>query len=194
MAGSQKWSVESKEFKLLIKEGITGAKIFERNKRNQRSILLLKEELAWLACIGEKLAAVESSEVFWDQSRAGYPRKIAQKCSNQHGCFLTIEKFDGRRRSGSIMVPDGQYGQGWSRFISEVRWANSSISGKKGVSECKKVLSRLVGEAMRRWRVWRVQKCVKSFPEPIVRILKWSKWLKEASTELDLQNCVWFAI
>ena len=33
MAGSRKWSVESKEFELLIKEGITGARIFERNKR-----------------------------------------------------------------------------------------------------------------------------------------------------------------
>jgi hypothetical protein len=132
MAGSRKWSVESKEFELLIKEGITGVRIFERNKRIQRSILLLKEELAWLARIGEELAAVESSEVFWDQSRAGYPRIIAQKCSNRHGCFLTIEEFDGRRRCGSIIVPEGRFGQGWSHFISEVRRANSSISGKKG--------------------------------------------------------------
>ena len=31
MAGSRKWTVESKEFELLIKEGASGARFFERN-------------------------------------------------------------------------------------------------------------------------------------------------------------------
>jgi hypothetical protein len=57
--------------------------------------------------------AVESSEVFWDQSRAGYPRIIAQRRSNRHGCFLIVEEFDGRRRCGNIVIPEGRYGQGW---------------------------------------------------------------------------------
>jgi hypothetical protein len=49
--------------------------------------------------------AVESSEVFWDQSRAGYPRIIAQRRSNRHGCFLIVEEFDGRR-CGNILIPE----------------------------------------------------------------------------------------
>jgi hypothetical protein len=98
MAGSGKWSVESKEFEWLIRGGATGVRIFERNKRFQRSIFLMKEEVAWMARIVEELVAEESSEVFWDQSRAGYPRIMAQKRSNRHGYFLLIEEFDGRRR------------------------------------------------------------------------------------------------
>jgi hypothetical protein len=39
----------------------------------------------------------ETSKVFWDQSRAGYPRFISQKCSNRHGLFLTVEEFEGTR-------------------------------------------------------------------------------------------------
>lgn len=42
------------------------------------------------------LVAVEDSVVFRDQSRVGYPRIIAQCCSNRHGCFLTIKELDGR--------------------------------------------------------------------------------------------------
>ena len=50
---------------------------------------------------------VETFEVFWDQSRAGYPHLITQKCSNRHGRFLTIEEFDGSKRSSSILIPEG---------------------------------------------------------------------------------------
>jgi hypothetical protein len=95
--------------------------------RYKRSIFLLKVELAWLARIMEELVAVENFEVFWDQSRAGYPRIITQKCSNRHGSFLTIEEFDGRKKCGSIMVPEGRFGQRWDRFMVEVRRANSSL-------------------------------------------------------------------
>jgi hypothetical protein len=77
MAGSRKWSLESKDFEFLIKGGLLGVRIIKRSYKKQRSIFLQKEELAWLACIAEKLAAVQSSEVFWDHSRAGFPRIIA---------------------------------------------------------------------------------------------------------------------
>jgi hypothetical protein len=56
--------MESKEFELLIKGGASRARIFERNNRIQRSIFMLKEELAWLAHKVEELVAVENSEVF----------------------------------------------------------------------------------------------------------------------------------
>ena len=104
MAGSRKWMVESKEFELVIKGGNTGVRFFERNSRNNRSIFLQRAEVKWLDSVVETLLAVTTSEVFWDQSRAGYPRVIAQKCSNRHGKFLTIEEFDGRRRCGSVMI------------------------------------------------------------------------------------------
>ena len=90
MAGLRKWTVESKEFELSIKGGASGARIFERNGKRQRTIFLLTIELAWLARTLKELVKVENSEVFWDQSRAGYPIIIAQKYSNRNGNFLTI--------------------------------------------------------------------------------------------------------
>ena len=129
MALSWKWKVESKEFELVIKGGATGVRFFERNSKQQRSIFVMKVELDWLARIGEKLMAVRTSEVFWDQSRAGYPRIIAQKCVNRHGNFLTIVEFDGRRRCGSIRIPEGRSGEGWKHFMVELRRANLSLRG-----------------------------------------------------------------
>jgi hypothetical protein len=54
-----------------------GLRIFERSHGKQRSIFLKKDDLAWLGRIVEEMVAVESSEIFWDQSRAGYPRMMA---------------------------------------------------------------------------------------------------------------------
>jgi hypothetical protein len=68
VAGSWKWTMESKEFELLIRGEASRVRIFERNNKIQRSIFLLKVELAWLARIMEELVAVENFEVFWDQS------------------------------------------------------------------------------------------------------------------------------
>jgi hypothetical protein len=188
MAVSRRWSVESKDFELVIKGGASGARIFERSNRKQRFVFLQKEELAWLARTAEDLVAVKNSEVFWDHSRAGYPRIIAQKCSNRHGYFLTIEEFDGRRRCGSILVSEGRYGQGWKRFISEVRRANSSLRGIQEVRECKKdkeVTGRRSYAELLRRSLQPVEDCFNSFPEAIARI---PSWLEEASMERDIQD------
>jgi hypothetical protein len=77
MADSRRWTVESKEFELLIKGGALGVRIFERSKRKQRSIFLQRDELVWLVGTVKEVVVVETSEVFWNQSRAGYPRIIA---------------------------------------------------------------------------------------------------------------------
>jgi hypothetical protein len=77
MTGSRKWSVESKDFELLVKGGASGVRLFERSNGKQRSIFLKKDELVWLVRIVEEMVAVKSSEVFWDQSRVGYLRVIA---------------------------------------------------------------------------------------------------------------------
>jgi uncharacterized protein YfaT (DUF1175 family) len=82
MVGFGRWSVESKEFEMLVKGGATRVRIFERSKGKQRSIFLQRDELAWLVGIVQEVVKEEASKVFWDQTRAGYPRFIAQKCSN----------------------------------------------------------------------------------------------------------------
>ena len=71
-----------------------------------------RAKLAWLAGIVKEVLVVESLEVFWDQSRAGYPRIITKKCANKHGRCMTIEEFDGRRRCGAVLISEGQSGQG----------------------------------------------------------------------------------
>jgi hypothetical protein len=91
----------------------------------------------------KEVVAEETSVVFWDQSRAGYPRIIAQKCSNRHGHYLTLKEFDGRRRSGMILIPEGKYGQGWVQFVSKVYLANEAISEVGKIRGVKK------GEAVR---------------------------------------------
>jgi hypothetical protein len=77
MASSRRWYVESKKFKVLVKERAAWARFYERSNGKQRLIFLQKDELAWLVKIVEELVAVESFEVIWDQSRVRYPRIIA---------------------------------------------------------------------------------------------------------------------
>jgi hypothetical protein len=69
--------VESKDFEVLIKGSASGVRIFERSNKKQRSIFVQMDELAWLVGSMEEVVEVETFEVFWDQSRAGYPQIIA---------------------------------------------------------------------------------------------------------------------
>ena len=48
MEGSRRWSVESKEFEVLIKGGITKVRIVKRSNKKQRFIFVKGNELAWL--------------------------------------------------------------------------------------------------------------------------------------------------
>jgi hypothetical protein len=127
MGESRIWSVESKEFEMMIKGGNSGVRIVERSNKKQRSVFIQRDEVAWLVGSVEALMNVGTFEVFWDQSRAGYQRIIVQKCANRHGHFLTIEEFDGRRRCGNILIPEGRRGQGRERLISELKKASSSL-------------------------------------------------------------------
>jgi hypothetical protein len=186
MAKSRRWLVESKEFELLIKGGASRVRIFERSNRKQRSIFLNKDELAWLVGTVKEVVVVETSKVFWDQSRAGYPRIITQKCSNKHGRFLTVEEFDGRRRGGAILIPEGCYGQGWERFVSEVRLANLVLHEVREVRERKKeeVRGRRSYVEVLGLSSQPEVDCFNSYSEPIARV---PRWLKEASAEMDRQ-------
>jgi hypothetical protein len=117
------WSVESKEFALSVVGGATGIRICEKCKGLTRSILLDKDETAWLNKSFSELVSVQDSRVFWNQSVRGFPRILAQQCYNRHGYFLTVEEYEGRRRSGSILVPKGRFGEGWERFGLQLRLA-----------------------------------------------------------------------
>jgi hypothetical protein len=127
MAEVRSWFVESKEFDMLIKGGNLGLRIVERSKNKQGTIFIHREELAWLVGAVEEVIELDSSEVFWDQARAGYPRIFAQQRYNRHGRFITIEEYEGRNRRGSILIPEGRHGQGWSRLISELRTARMTL-------------------------------------------------------------------
>jgi hypothetical protein len=53
MSSRSWWSVESKEFELMIKGRASGVRIYERSKKKKSSIFIQRDELAWLVgCIG----------------------------------------------------------------------------------------------------------------------------------------------
>jgi len=115
---------------LSVVGGFTGIRIHERRKGVLRSILIDKDEAAWLIKSFHDLVTVLDSRVFWNQTVSGFPRILAQQCANRHGYFLTIEEYEGRRRKGSVLVPKGRFGEGWKRFGEELRLAlNSLLAG-----------------------------------------------------------------
>jgi hypothetical protein len=59
-----------------------------------------------------------------------------------------MEEFDGRRRCGNILIPEGRYGQGWEQLIVEVRMANFSLHE---ASKERKTRRGRVGGVMRRY-------------------------------------------
>jgi hypothetical protein len=73
--------------------GCTGIRIFEKRKGVSRSILLDKDEAAWLLIFFHDLVTVKDRRVFWNQSVSGFLRILAQQCSNRHGFFLIIEEY-----------------------------------------------------------------------------------------------------
>jgi hypothetical protein len=75
----------------------------------------------------EEVLDVDTTEVFWDPASAGLPRFLVQRRSNRHGGFIIMEEFEGSSRRGSILIPEGRYGQGWTRLLSELRIARRTI-------------------------------------------------------------------
>jgi hypothetical protein len=188
MAGSWKWRIESKDFELLVKDGANGARFFERNGKRQRSIFLLKDELAWLDRKSEELVKGDHAEVFWDQTRAGYPRIMALKRSNRNGNFLEIEEYDSRGRCGSIIIPEGRYGQGWERLKVHVSRAFASLRVPRITRESAMVTGRrsfaeVVGLSQNQ-----SEECFNAYSEPIARV---PLWLKETrSREAQVSACL----
>jgi hypothetical protein len=130
--------VEAKVFEVLIKGGNTGVRIYESSKKKKSSIFIRREELGWLVGALEEVAEADKSEIFWDQSRAGCPRILTKKRENRHGRFLSIEEFNGRSRSGLILIPEGRFGQGWARLMVELDGAKSLLWKGRDSKERKK--------------------------------------------------------
>jgi hypothetical protein len=56
---------------------------------------------------------------------------------------LTLEEYDGRRKCGTILIPEGRFGQGWKRFTGEIQWAYSSLGEVREIRRDKEVKGRL---------------------------------------------------
>jgi hypothetical protein len=74
MPFSRRWSVESKDFELLVVGGETTVRFCESCKGMLRSILMDRDETAWLVRIFEELAVGEETRVFWNQAQPGFPQ------------------------------------------------------------------------------------------------------------------------
>jgi hypothetical protein len=127
MEKARSWYVESKSFEMMIKGGNYGLRMVEKGKKKQGSIFIHRDEIDWLVGAVEVVLDVDTSEVFWDPSSAGFPQVLVQRRSNRHGSFIFIEEYEGRNRRGSALIPEGRYGQGWSRLISELRIARLAL-------------------------------------------------------------------
>jgi len=127
MSCSRRWSVESKDFELVVAGGETGVRFREKCKGRIRSIFLERDEIGWLVRIFEELVTVEDSRVFWNQASYGLPRVIAQRCFNRHGSFLLVEEYAGSRKSGVVLIPEGRGGEGWDLFGSALHCANEFL-------------------------------------------------------------------
>jgi hypothetical protein len=127
MEKARSWYVESKTFEMLIKGGNSGLRIVEKGKRKQGSIFLQRDEIAWLVGAVEGVLDADTLEVFWDPTSAGYPRVLVQRRSNRHGNYIFIEEFERSNRRGSILIPEGRYGQGWIRLVAELRSVRSNL-------------------------------------------------------------------
>ena len=144
MATDRSWFVESKVFEMLIKGGNTGLRIVERSNKKRGTIYIQRVEIAWLVGAAEEAMDVDTSEVYWDQSRAGVPRLLVQRRANRHGRFITIEEYEGKNHRGSVVIPEGRHGQGWTRLTSELKIARMVLWKGREFRESK-VVERVSG-------------------------------------------------
>jgi hypothetical protein len=73
MEKARSWYVESKSFEMMIKGGNYGLRMVEKGKKKQGSIFIHRDEIDRLVGAVEVVLDVDTSEVFWDPSSAGFP-------------------------------------------------------------------------------------------------------------------------
>jgi hypothetical protein len=180
MGSSSLWSMESKEFEMVVVGGDTGVRFHERCRGMRRSILLDRAETVWLLNTIDELVAMEDSRVFWDLSRVGYPWI---RRSNRHGVFLVVEEFNGRTRSSLVFVPEGRKGEGWARLATELRLVVKQLSSSrdKEVRDGSKVHKAERGRERRSFievtslTLPQMEESFEFSTTPIARVPKWVK-------------------
>jgi hypothetical protein len=188
MAMVRSWSVESKAIEMLIKGGYAGLRMVERSNKKQGSIYIQRDELKWLVGAVEEAVDVDTSVVYWNQSRAGYPRVLVQRRSNRHGRFIIMEEFEGRTRRGSVLIPEGRYGQGWTRLLSELKIARTTLWNGREFRESK------VGEKVSDKRTFAEVVSQPKMPEKVITGGREQQQTRPTITEtLETEKCDGYA-
>jgi hypothetical protein len=188
MAMVRSWSVESKAIEMLIKGGYAGLRMVERSNKKQGSIYIQRDELKWLVGAIEEAVDVDTSVVYWNQSRAGYPRVLVQRRSNRHGRFIIMEEFEGRTRRGSVLIPEGRYGQGWTRLLSELKIARTTLWNGRVFRESK------VGEKVSDKRTFAEVVSQPKMPEKVITGGREQQQTRPTFTEkLETEKCDGYA-
>lgn len=104
--------IESKLF-TLVKEG-GSVRITERGWKRKQELLVEKSTTQWLVKLDVCSSGVKQD--FYSTIREGYRSYLAQKCSNNRGCYLVVLEYrEGGRRS-FVLIPEGKEGRGWKRM------------------------------------------------------------------------------
>jgi hypothetical protein len=96
-----------------------------------------------------------------------------------------LRSFEGRRRSGTILIPEGRFGQGWARFIVELDRTNLSLREGREPRESKETkvaLSRQSYVEVMGLSTQPEEDYFHANKEPIAKV---PSWLKEVSAELE---------
>jgi hypothetical protein len=123
VSGGNAFSIDSKAFTL----GFDGGRmdpyhIMERRGRFRGSLWVALGGLRWLLDMLAKLHnQTQKLEGFFEFLRDGY-RTIEFSClSNRGGRFVEVAEYHSGALRGSIRIPEGRQGAGWSVFEFQVR-------------------------------------------------------------------------
>jgi hypothetical protein len=81
-----------------------------------------------------------------------------------------VEEFDGRRRCGNVIIPEGRVGQGWNQFLLELHKAIDSLFGVKNGKKEKEVKVRRSYAGVMALKVNPSKECFGSHPESLARV------------------------
>uniref|UniRef100_A0A2N9IJZ1 Reverse transcriptase domain-containing protein n=1 Tax=Fagus sylvatica TaxID=28930 RepID=A0A2N9IJZ1_FAGSY len=121
--GGNTFCIDSKAFKLTFDGGRTDPyNISERRGQYRGSLWVGLTGLRWLLDVFAKLRAKNQSiEGFFEFHRDGY-RVIELSClANRGGRYVEISEYHSGTHRGSVRIPEGRRGAGWSLFEFQVR-------------------------------------------------------------------------
>jgi hypothetical protein len=107
-------------------------------------VLLGKVSVAWLSSTVEDLVCKAEVAEFFKPSREGSRALIVQRHSDRSGRVLG-EAYRGGGCRGSIVVPEGQEGRGWSIFPAELGKAVAFFDNSHGCGSIGVVSRRSIG-------------------------------------------------